>query len=72
MEAKNDKETISDREFLALLDSARQNDTESMLTLIELFKGDIVRLSKFIHMPQEDAISQIVLEFLEFIKNSKD
>ena len=72
MEAKNDTETIPDSEFLDLLHSAKQDDHESMLELIELFKEDILRLSKFIYMPQEDAISQIVLEFLEYIKKSKD
>lgn len=70
METKNDTEIISDSEFLDLLQLAKQNDPESILQLIELFKGDILRLSKFIHMPQEDAVSQIIVEFLEFIKNS--
>ena len=72
MEEKNDTEIITDSEFLDLLRSARQDDPESMLELIELFKGDFLRLSKFIHMPQEDAISQIIVEFLEFIKSSED
>ncbi|OAB32945.1 hypothetical protein [Paenibacillus glacialis] len=72
MEEKNDTQTITDSEFLDLLRSARQDDPESMLELIELFKGDFLRLSKFIHMPQEDAISQIIVEFLEFIKRSED
>lgn len=70
METKNDTEIIPDSEFLDLLQLAKQNDPESILQLIELFKGDILRLSKFIHMPQEDAVSQIIVEFLEFIKNS--
>ncbi|MNO80583.1 hypothetical protein D3C76_717950 [compost metagenome] len=72
MEAKNDPKAITDSEFLNLLHLAKQNDPESMLQLIELFKGDILRLSKFIHMPQEDAMSEIVVEFLEFIKASND
>lgn len=70
MEAKNDTEIIPDSEFLDLLQLAKQNDPESTLQLIELFKGDILRLSKFIHMPQEDAVSQIIVEFLEFIKSN--
>lgn len=70
METKNDTEIIPDSEFLGLLQLAKQNDPDSILQLIELFKGDILRLSKFIHMPQEDAVSQIIVEFLEFIKNN--
>ncbi|OAB43909.1 hypothetical protein [Paenibacillus antarcticus] len=71
MEAKNDTETIPDSEFLTLLHAAKHNHSESMLELIELYKGDIVRLSQFIHMPQEDAVSHIIVEFLEFIKSNK-
>lgn len=72
METKNDTKTISDREFLALLHAAKENDKASMLQLIELFKVDIHRISHSIHMPKEDAVSQIVLEFLEYIKSSED
>lgn len=72
MEAKNDSRVIPDDEFLTLLHKARQNDPESTLKLIELFKWDILRTSKYIYMPQEDAVSNIILEFLEMIKERKD
>jgi len=71
MEAKNDPTIIPDSEFLDLLHSAKHNNPESMMELIELYKGDILRLSQFIHMPQEDAVSHIIVEFLEFIKSNK-
>ncbi|MMZ61479.1 hypothetical protein D3C75_913260 [compost metagenome] len=72
MEAENDPRVIPDDEFLKLLQQARQNDTESTLKLIELFKGDIMRVSKFIHTSEEDAVSDIILEFLEMIKERKE
>ncbi|MDU4695376.1 MULTISPECIES: hypothetical protein [Paenibacillus] len=69
METKDDQRIVpDDDEFLSLLQKARENDPESTLKLIELFKGDIVHISKFIHMSEEDAVSDIILEFLEMIK----
>lgn len=72
MEAENDPRVIPDDEFLKLLQQAKQNDAESTLKLIELFKGDIMRVSKFIHTSEEDAVSDIILEFLEMIKERKE
>ncbi|MEK8130554.1 helix-turn-helix domain-containing protein [Paenibacillus filicis] len=54
--------------FVELLQSTRTNDPEATLQLLELFKGDITRLSRFIFMPQEDAVAQIIVEFLEYVK----
>ncbi|MEK4159395.1 MULTISPECIES: helix-turn-helix domain-containing protein [Paenibacillus] len=67
MEKKDDTEIIPDGEFLELVRAAKKKDPDAMLRLIQLYKEDIVKLSKFIHLPQEDAVSQIVLEFLECI-----
>lgn len=72
MEAENDPRVIPDDEFLKLLQQAKQNDAESTLKLIELFKGDIMRVSKFILTSEEDAVSDIILEFLEMIKEKKE
>ena len=72
METKNDPGVISDDEFLNLLHKAKENDAESTLKLIELFKWDILRTSKYIYMPLEDAVSNIILEFLEFIKDKNE
>lgn len=70
METKNDQATITDREFLTLMHAAKQNDKAAMLQLIELFKDDIFEASQFIHLPREDAVAEIVVELLEFIKES--
>lgn len=73
METKDDQRIVpDDDEFLNLLRKAKQNDPESTLKLIELFKGDIMHISKFIHMPAEDAVSDIILEFLEMIRERDD
>lgn len=72
MEAKNDPGVIPDDEFLNLLHKAKENDAESTLKLIELFRWDILRTSKYIYMSEEDAVSNIILEFLEFIKDKNE
>lgn len=70
METKNDRAVVPDCELLALVRAVQQDDPEAMVQLIELFKYDIVRASQFIQLPQEDAVSEIVVELLEYIKNS--
>ncbi|MEK5240402.1 hypothetical protein NST99_32635 [Paenibacillus sp. FSL L8-0470] len=70
MENKDDAEMITDRQILELMQAVRQKDPEAMLELIQLYKEDIVNISKFIHMPKEDAVSEIILEFLEYIQRS--
>ncbi|WP_248063924.1 hypothetical protein [Paenibacillus silvae] len=35
--------------------------------MIELFEDDIKRLSKFIYLPDEEAVAEITTEFLEFV-----
>lgn len=72
MEAKNDPAAIPDSEFLALLRAARADDHDAMLQLIELFKNDIMRSSRYIHLPQEDAVAEIVVELLQFIKDNNE
>lgn len=72
MEAQNDPRIVPDDEFLNLLHKAKQNDTDAMLKLIDMYKGDIMRVSRYIHTSNEDAVSDIILEFLEFIKERKE
>lgn len=68
METQNDHPIIPDDELLNLLQAARGKDPEAMLRLIHLYEEDILRISKFIHLPEEDAVSTIILEFLEFVQ----
>ncbi|GIP20107.1 MULTISPECIES: hypothetical protein [Paenibacillus] len=71
MEKENDPAIIPDHVFLRLLQQSRNHDEEATLKLLELFEGDIDHLSKYIYMPREDAASQIIVEFLEFLKQEK-
>ncbi|WP_339322113.1 hypothetical protein [Paenibacillus sp. FSL W8-0194] len=70
MEAKNACTTISNSEMIKLLEAAKQKDRTAMLKLIDLFRDDILRISQFIHLPKEDAISTIITEFLELVQAS--
>ncbi|OBZ10675.1 hypothetical protein A8L34_19040 [Bacillus sp. FJAT-27264] len=72
METKDDPGIIPDREILELLRAAKQGNTEAMLQLIDLYEEDILRISKFIHLPEEDAVATIILEFLEFIQGETE
>ncbi len=73
METKNDQRAVpNDEEFLSLLQKAKENDPDSILELIDLFKGDIAHVSQFIHSSREDAVSDIILEFLEMIREKDD
>ncbi|WP_018751087.1 hypothetical protein [Paenibacillus sanguinis] len=55
-----------------MLQKAKENDPDSILELIDLFKGDIAHVSQFIHSSREDAVSDIILEFLEMIREKDD
>lgn len=68
MEKKNDSTIIPDSQFVALLEATKNNDQEATMQLIELFKADIVKSSKYIHLPQEEAVASIIVEFLAYIK----
>lgn len=71
METKDDSKIISDDQLLKLLNAAKKKEAEAMLQLIDLYIDDILRISKFIYLPEEDAISAIILEFLELIQESE-
>ncbi|MBJ6360942.1 hypothetical protein ACFOQM_06460 [Paenibacillus sp. GCM10012307] len=70
MEKQNVEGTISNAEISQLILEAKQANHGSTLKLLQLFKKDINRMSQFIRMPKEDAVSHIIVEFLEFIKKS--
>ncbi|AZK45311.1 hypothetical protein [Paenibacillus lentus] len=71
METKDARKVISDDKLLELLNLAKKQDPEAMLRLIDLYKEEIQQVSKFIRLPEEDAISTIILEFLELIQDSE-
>ncbi|MCM3131012.1 helix-turn-helix domain-containing protein [Paenibacillus sp. PDC88] len=56
---------------MELIVAAKNKDSEAILKLVELFKPDIQRISRYTYLPQEDVCSEIIVEFLEFL-NSED
>ncbi|WP_051128162.1 hypothetical protein [Paenibacillus sp. HW567] len=68
METQNDSPIISDLELLELLQAAKHKEPLAMLKLIEIYNEDIVRISQYIKMPKEDAISAIIVEFLDLLQ----
>ncbi|MBY9078561.1 hypothetical protein [Paenibacillus sp. CGMCC 1.18879] len=68
MEKETDSNVISDREFLNLLEAAKRRNPDAILQLLNLFKEDILNVSRYIYLPTEDAVSTITLEFLELIQ----
>lgn len=70
MEEKDDQTPIRDSEFISILGAAKKKDSESILLLIDLFKDDIKQISRYIRLPEEEATSEIICEFLEFALNN--
>lgn len=70
METKNVKTIIPEHQFITLVQAAKNNNEDATLQLIELFKEDILRSSRYVPMSKEDAISSIIVEFLAYVKES--
>ncbi|MFD2115134.1 hypothetical protein ACFSTH_05920 [Paenibacillus yanchengensis] len=70
MEKNNSKKTISDSELMNLIQKSQNKDQNAMLKLIEIYDQDIKEVSKYIKLPNEDAVSQITVEFLEYIMSN--
>lgn len=69
MEKENDSTIKSDEEFMSLLLRVQeQNDQQAATMLLDFFEQDMVRLSKFIRMPKEDAIQSMKVELFELFK----
>ncbi|HUC93098.1 MAG TPA: helix-turn-helix domain-containing protein [Paenibacillus sp.] len=71
MEKKGDAEVISDDELLKLIIAVQNNDKHAMQRIIQLFEKDMIELSRFIRMPQEDALQSMKTELMDLIKNKK-
>ncbi|MCM3175727.1 MULTISPECIES: hypothetical protein [unclassified Paenibacillus] len=67
MEEENVESVISESKFIELLAATRNKDPQATVELLQLFNSDIRRLSQFIYLPPEDAASEIIIEFLEFL-----
>ncbi|WIV19546.1 helix-turn-helix domain-containing protein [Paenibacillus polygoni] len=69
MEKKNNPESIGENEFLRLVYEVQQGDPAAMEKLLDMFESDMRLLSKYIPMPEEDALQSMKLEFITLIKN---
>ncbi|WP_211747173.1 helix-turn-helix domain-containing protein [Paenibacillus sp. Marseille-Q4541] len=69
MEKKNNSESIEENEFLRLVHGVQQGDSEAMEQLLDMFESDMKLLSRYIPMPEEDALQSMKLEFITLIKN---
>lgn len=68
MEEKNAFRIISDDELQKLICKIQQEqDQEAMYHFLMLFQTDILRLSRFLKIPKEDAIQSMQLGMLELI-----
>ncbi|MGW7159810.1 hypothetical protein [Paenibacillus taichungensis] len=67
MEKKDAQTIIPEDEFVELIVGAKMQDSTAIIKLVELFEADIKHLSKFIHLPNEDACAEITTQFLEFV-----
>ncbi|MCG7408569.1 helix-turn-helix domain-containing protein [Paenibacillus sp. ACRRX] len=71
MEEKKSPFSISEDEFSRLIHLAQQNNNDAIVKLINFFKEDIIHLSRFIKMPQEDAVQSMIVELIELFKKRK-
>ncbi|OKP82174.1 MULTISPECIES: hypothetical protein [Paenibacillus] len=69
MEEENDSGIKSEDEFLGLLERLQKdNDESATLALLKFFEKDMVRLTRVLRMPKEDAIQSMKVELLECLK----
>ncbi|RRJ64200.1 hypothetical protein EHV15_15680 [Paenibacillus oralis] len=71
MEEKNAATAITDREFVMLVQAAKQQQPEAMLRIIALFQEDIEKISRKIRIPKEDAVSHLITGLLEYVQAEK-
>ncbi|WP_157763948.1 helix-turn-helix domain-containing protein [Paenibacillus borealis] len=72
MEKEDLEPTISDNEITRLIQAAKNKEAAAMLQLLELFKPDIQRLSRHARLPDEEAASEIIAGFLEFVSADEE
>lgn len=68
MEKKNSPFTLTEDEFLALLAKAQNHDSEAMLKLLQFFEPEMLEHSRYIQMPEEDALQYMRLALIELFQ----
>lgn len=70
METKNPPFTLTKNEFMTLLAKAKNHDPDATLTLLHYFEPEMLQHSRYISMPQEDALQHMRLVLIELFHNS--
>lgn len=65
MEKKNPSFTLTENEFLTLLAQAHNHNPDATLKLLKYFEPEMLWHSRFIQMPQEDALQHMRLALIE-------
>jgi len=68
MEKQNPQSHAQRIELLNFILAAKQNDTEKIAMLLDFFKEDVLALSRYTTMNQEDTVQSINLELLKLFK----
>ncbi|MEK4438984.1 hypothetical protein [Paenibacillus sp. FSL K6-2862] len=67
MEKEDFKDVISEADFIALVELAREGDQDAFLKIVDFFEEDMIQLAKYIKMPREDVMQSLKLGLLELI-----
>ena len=70
MEKQNPQSHAQRIELLNFILAVKENDTEKTAKLLEFFKEDILALSRYTTMNQEDTVQSINLELLKLFKKA--
>lgn len=69
MEEKVPEISLSDTEFLILLQRVKHHDQEATLEIIEAFDGEIKCLAKYMRLNQEDAVQTLITELIAILQS---
>ncbi|RXZ82530.1 hypothetical protein EBB07_10720 [Paenibacillaceae bacterium] len=69
MEEKNTSSNTTETEFLELLELARNNDHNAILSLLAIFEPDMHEHSRYIKMPKEDVLQSMKLAMIEMFRD---
>ncbi|GBG11027.1 hypothetical protein PAT3040_05806 [Paenibacillus agaridevorans] len=65
MEKENPQVALTEDEFMSLVSQAQNQDPDAMLKLLEFFEPEMLWHTRFIRMPQEDALQHMRLALIE-------
>ncbi|WP_458120874.1 hypothetical protein [Paenibacillus sp. Z6-24] len=69
MEKQNVKGTQNNEQLILLLERIKQKDNQALLEFLNLFEDDMQKHTRFMRMPQEDALQHMKLGLIELLRN---